>query len=56
MKGTSGEITRPNNEAAKDGGLTHSSEEVSVMEMERRGLAILSMPTANRKREEPKQK
>ena len=27
---------RPNSEADKDGGLTRSSDEVSVMEMERR--------------------
>ena len=28
---------RPNNKAVKDGGLTRSSDEVSVMEMEQRG-------------------
>lgn len=28
---------RPNNKADKDGGLTRSSEEVSVIEMEQRG-------------------
>ena len=31
---------RPNSVSAKDGGLTRSSDEVSVMEMERRGRPI----------------
>ena len=33
---------RPNSEADKDGGLTRSSDEVSVMEMEQRGWLIYS--------------
>ena len=32
--------SRPNSKANKDGGLTRSSDEVSVMEMERRGRPI----------------